>query len=137
MKITCGEVTKLLVDLVENSLPIDQRLQLEQHICGCLPCMIYLTSYRQTIQLTHQLPQEPMPCELIEKLKSFFQKVCHCPKTLAEEEAKQQAKRSQLLSQDILSQDNSQDSCSDAPAKDPSSDPSSQTTPSNQTTPSS
>lgn len=71
---TCRDVAELLVDFVENSLSIEDRLTIQHHLCGCTPCMIYMTSYRQTIMMTHRLPEEPLPPELEARLLAVLTK---------------------------------------------------------------
>lgn len=74
MSLTCRKVTEILIDYVDGSLPDEQRNLLERHLCGCVPCAIYMHTYHDTIRLTHSLPDEPLPAEFAERLKSMIQK---------------------------------------------------------------
>jgi hypothetical protein len=69
---TCRDIAELLIDFVENALPIEERLSIQHHLCGCTPCMIYMTSYRQTIMMTHRLPEEPLPPEFEARLQEVL-----------------------------------------------------------------
>jgi len=72
MRITCREVAELLIDFVEGELPEPKMLTLQQHICGCPPCMFYLENYRTTIEVTHSLPEEPLPPEFEARLRAVM-----------------------------------------------------------------
>lgn len=69
MRVTCREVAELLVDFVEGSLPEMQMITLQQHICACPPCMFYMETYQDTIEVTHALPEEPLPPEFEARLR--------------------------------------------------------------------
>ena len=68
MNLNCRKVAELLIDYVADDLPEDQQSLLERHLCGCVPCAIYMTTYRDTIKLTHALPAEPLPPEFAARL---------------------------------------------------------------------
>jgi anti-sigma factor RsiW len=76
MSLTCRRVTEILIDYVEGALGEDQRSLLERHLCGCVPCAIYMHTYRDTIRLTHALPDEPLPAEFAARLKAMIEKEC-------------------------------------------------------------
>jgi anti-sigma factor RsiW len=72
MTFTCRKVAELLIDYVEGSLTEDQQNLLQMHLCGCVPCAIYMHTYRDTIRLTHALPDEPLPPEFAARLKAVL-----------------------------------------------------------------
>jgi hypothetical protein len=72
---TCRDVAELLVDFVEDALTIEEKFAVQHHICGCVPCMIYMTTYRQTIMMTHRLPEEPLPVEFEARLLAALAEV--------------------------------------------------------------
>jgi anti-sigma factor RsiW len=76
MSLTCRKVTEILIDYVDGTLSIEQRNVLERHLCGCVPCAIYMHTYHDTIRLTHALPDEPLPTEFAERLKAMIKKEC-------------------------------------------------------------
>lgn len=73
MSVTCREITELLVDYVDGSLPSEECQRLEAHLCGCRTCDHFLQSYRVTILLTRRLPCEALPPELTARLKRFLE----------------------------------------------------------------
>lgn len=72
MSLTCRKVAELLIDFADGTLPPDQRALLERHLCGCVPCAIYMHTYHDTIRLTQALPDEPLPPEFAARLKSML-----------------------------------------------------------------
>jgi anti-sigma factor RsiW len=73
MRVTCRDVAELLIDFVEGDLPEMQMLTLQRHICACPPCMFYLETYQATIEVTHALPEEPLPPEFEIRLRSVLE----------------------------------------------------------------
>ena len=76
MTLTCRKVTEILIEYVDGTLEAEQRSLLERHLCGCVPCAIYLHTYHDTIRLTHALPDEPLPTEFAARLKAMITKEC-------------------------------------------------------------
>ena len=72
MTFTCRKVAELLIDFVEGSLSEEQQSLLQRHLCGCVPCAIYMHTYRDTIRVTHALPSEPLPAEFAARLKKVL-----------------------------------------------------------------
>jgi predicted anti-sigma-YlaC factor YlaD len=62
---TCRELTELLLDFVSGELTQEDVQRIKDHLKVCPPCVVILNTYRLTIQLTRQLPPQPMPppCE--------------------------------------------------------------------------
>jgi anti-sigma factor RsiW len=73
MRMTCREVAELLIDFVDGALPEQEMLILQRHICACPPCMFYLETYQTTIQVTHALPDEPLPPEFEARLRTVME----------------------------------------------------------------
>jgi len=69
----CRDVGQLLYEYVEQRLepPISQ--QLEQHLADCPGCLAFINTYKQTIQLSHELKDADIPAELHQKLQSFIE----------------------------------------------------------------
>ena len=70
MNLTCRKLAELLIDYVDGTLPAEQQSLLQRHLCGCVPCAIYMHTYHETIRLTHSLPDEPLPPEFAARLKA-------------------------------------------------------------------
>jgi anti-sigma factor RsiW len=77
MKITCREMVELLLDFLDNSLPPEQRAELEHHLRACPPCIAFIESYKLTVQVTRKVcsrPQELPPhlaCRLRDALAAL------------------------------------------------------------------
>lgn len=74
MNLTCRQVTELLYEYLEGEMPSEQCQCLEQHLCNCPPCHVFLTTYRETIRITRSLPCEALPDELVARLTGFLEK---------------------------------------------------------------
>ena len=72
MTLTCRKVAELLIDIVDGSLSEDQQTLVQRHLCGCVPCAIYMHTYRDTIRVTQSLPAEPLPDEFAARLKRML-----------------------------------------------------------------
>jgi anti-sigma factor RsiW len=66
-------MVSLLLDYCDGSLPEARADEFRHHLCGCLPCYIYLQTYQETIRLTHELPDVPLPEELESRLKQMLE----------------------------------------------------------------
>jgi len=49
--LTCREVTDFLMDYVSGDLPPDVRARFEEHLQVCPPCVVFLKTYRQTMEM--------------------------------------------------------------------------------------
>jgi anti-sigma factor RsiW len=72
MTLTCRKVTELLIDYVDGTLADEDRDYLQRHLCGCVPCAIYLHTYSTTIRVTRELPPVPMPDEFANRLLAML-----------------------------------------------------------------
>lgn len=79
MNLTCRRVAEILIDFVDGSLPEEDRDLLQRHLCGCVPCAIYIRTYSDTIILTKSLPDVPPPPELISRLRTAMANQCGVP----------------------------------------------------------
>jgi len=73
---TCRELASLLIDYVSGELPPEHCQRLDHHLSLCPPCVIYLETYHLTIKLTRHLPDEPLPPQLVAKLKVMLGEMC-------------------------------------------------------------
>lgn len=53
--LTCKELLDFLLDYVDGQLPPGERVEFERHLAVCPPCVAYLDSYRQTIEIGQKL----------------------------------------------------------------------------------
>jgi anti-sigma factor RsiW len=68
----CRELAELLCDFVGDELTAEQRRQVEQHLCNCPPCAVYVETYCLTITLTKKLPCTPLPPELEQRCQAIL-----------------------------------------------------------------
>lgn len=64
----CKECTDFLHDYLAGELPENQRRIFEGHLGFCPPCVIYLETYRKTLELgalVREEPIEPLPEALV------------------------------------------------------------------------
>jgi anti-sigma factor RsiW len=73
--ITCRQLAELLIDFVSGSLPPDHQQRVEQHLHDCPPCVTYLETYKLTIQMTRQLPCQPLPPALVQRLREILEEI--------------------------------------------------------------
>ena len=76
MGVDCRKLAELLIDFVSGELADETRLHIEEHLHKCPPCVIYVKTYRLTIQMTRKLPPVPMPPQLVERLKRVVESEC-------------------------------------------------------------
>ncbi len=68
---TCRELVEFLLDYLEEELPQPQREEFERHLQACPPCIAYLETYKQTVQLGKTVcrePDGPVPDDVPEQL---------------------------------------------------------------------
>jgi anti-sigma factor RsiW len=70
----CQAMVQLLLDFVDGTLEAEREAEFRAHLCGCLPCYIYLETYHATIKLTRTLPKCEMPMEFKMRLKAMLEK---------------------------------------------------------------
>jgi len=68
--ICCRELVELLCDLCGNELTVEQRQEVELHLCQCQKCVVYAETYRLTIRLSRCLEDKPLPQGLADKLRA-------------------------------------------------------------------
>ena len=68
---SCEELVGLLLDFVGGELTPEQRAMIEQHLCGCPPCVRHVEEYHLTIRVTRLLPKhDPLPPALEARLRA-------------------------------------------------------------------
>ncbi len=68
---TCRELVEFLMDYLEEELPQGQRDEFERHLQACPPCIAYLKTYKETVQLGKTVcrePDGPVPDDVPEQL---------------------------------------------------------------------
>ena len=70
--ITCKELTEVLTDYLEGTMPSEDRAVLEAHLVLCEGCATYVEQMRQTIEATGTLTEEQIDPAAREKLLAVF-----------------------------------------------------------------
>lgn len=60
-----------MCEYLAGEMPGERARELEGHLLGCTDCYRYLDQYRTVIALGQKLPPEPMPDELVRRLRSM------------------------------------------------------------------
>lgn len=58
---TCREFIEFLYEFLDGELPASERTVFEDHLDICPACVVYLRTYRQTIELSRRAYEEPTP----------------------------------------------------------------------------
>jgi len=64
---TCREFVEFLMQYLEGELPSERQAIFDAHLAECPWCVVYMSNYRQTIQLGHaafESTDEPIPAEV-------------------------------------------------------------------------
>ena len=73
--LTCHEVVELITDYLEDALPSNVRVRVDEHLAVCDGCTRYLDQMRETIRLTGMLTEEQVTEEqkagLIEAFRTW------------------------------------------------------------------
>ena len=48
---TCQELTEFLMAYLDDELPESERVVFEEHMGMCLPCVAYIESYKEAVEL--------------------------------------------------------------------------------------
>jgi predicted anti-sigma-YlaC factor YlaD len=70
--VNCKEVVDLLSDYMANELPEKDVAGIRSHLAGCSNCEAFLTSLKTTVNMTHNLKEEEIPSEVVERLQDFL-----------------------------------------------------------------
>jgi anti-sigma factor RsiW len=68
--ISCRRSVGLLLEYIGGELPAAQAELVGQHLAGCPRCLTFLRTYRQTMNLTRDLPPVPPPPHLLHRLRT-------------------------------------------------------------------
>ncbi len=70
--LTCQELTELVTDYLEGNLSFADRLQFKMNLGMCPHCRRFVQGQKLLIDLTGQLPPEPLPEEIQDDLLAAF-----------------------------------------------------------------
>ena len=72
--VECREIVDLLADYLDGSLPPDTARALKTHLEGCSPCIVFVNTYRGTINAARKIREVEIPPELRDRLISFLRR---------------------------------------------------------------
>jgi hypothetical protein len=75
----CDECVDLLVDYISGELPAERARALEIHLDLCPPCVTFVNTYRNTVNIARTLQADEIPPELTQRLIEFLRKEKQAP----------------------------------------------------------
>ena len=63
---SCKDVAEFLMDYLDGTLPLAQRMSFKLHVSLCPDCRRYIDSYKKTVEISkiaHDTPELPTPPE--------------------------------------------------------------------------
>ena len=72
MTLDCRRLTDLILDFVDGTASEEVRGEIQRHLCGCVPCAIYVHTYSDTIRITRKLPDVELPPEFACRLRAVL-----------------------------------------------------------------
>lgn len=71
--LSCKEITQLVTEYVEGTLPLRDRIRFQLHIGMCRHCRAYLRQMRLTAKTLGYLPEPELPPDVESELLSRFE----------------------------------------------------------------
>ena len=71
-ELTCKEIVELVTDYLEQTLVLEMRARLEQHVMECPGCQTYIEQVQLTISMLRRLAEEPTLPGSKEELLELF-----------------------------------------------------------------
>ena len=73
--LTCKELTEVLTDYLEGTMPPEDRARFDAHLAICEGCATYVEQMRQVIRTVHELRPDDVeataPDELLEAFRAW------------------------------------------------------------------
>ena len=73
---TCSEFLTHLDDLIDNTISVPMRAELEEHLHGCEHCVVTLSTTRKTIEIYRKHAIYELPNDLRERLQKAILAKC-------------------------------------------------------------
>ena len=71
-KLTCQQVTDLIIDYVTQEMDATLRAVFERHLHNCPDCTAFLQTYCRTMHVTRTLRYEEVPAEMLTRVQQFL-----------------------------------------------------------------
>ena len=72
-KITCQQITSLILDYVTEELDPQTTLAFKAHLRKCPDCIAFLSTYQKTSQAARSLRYDSIPLEMRRRIRQFLQ----------------------------------------------------------------
>ena len=72
-KITCQQITALILDYVTRELDAETALAFKAHLRECPDCIAFLSTYQKTLQAARSLRYDSIPLEMRRRIRQFLQ----------------------------------------------------------------
>ena len=73
---TCSEFLTHLDDLIDNTISVPMRAELEEHLHGCEHCVVTLSTTRKTIEIYRKHAIYELPNDLRDRLQKAILAKC-------------------------------------------------------------
>ena len=70
--IVCQEWVEMVTDYLEGALPPRLQKAAAEHLAACPHCREYLEQIRRTIAVSHELPADDVPADVVAALARAF-----------------------------------------------------------------
>lgn len=74
-KVVCQEWVELVTAYLDGALPRRVTKAIDRHLRLCRNCREYLKQMRLTIRISGQLPDEPVPDDVVDALEAAFREL--------------------------------------------------------------
>ena len=70
--LSCKQMTELITDYLEGRMGFAERMRFQMHVGMCKHCRAYLRQMKSTVAAVGQLPDEPMPDDVLDEMRKRF-----------------------------------------------------------------
>lgn len=71
-ELVCADGVRLLMDYLEDALAPAQRRAIDGHLAGCLRCVAFVRSYRETPRILRDATLGALPADVEGRLRRFL-----------------------------------------------------------------
>jgi len=71
-KITCQQITALILDYVTGELNAETALAFKAHLRKCPDCIAFLITYQKTVHTARSLRHESIPLQMRRRVRQFL-----------------------------------------------------------------
>jgi anti-sigma factor RsiW len=71
-KITCQQITALILDYLTGELNAETALAFKAHLRKCPDCIAFLSTYQKTVHAARSLRHESIPLQMRRRIRQFL-----------------------------------------------------------------